>query len=75
MAAFVIVIYVTVNLVANFKNTFDLNRHLHWQRIHADGTSSPNASFFAEHVAKQLAATIDHRRMLIKIIGTPYHTE
>ncbi|TWU22007.1 hypothetical protein Pla52o_30550 [Novipirellula galeiformis] len=52
----------------DFKNRFDLDRDSAGQRIGSQRTACRHTGFFAENVAKQFAATVDHGGLLVETI-------
>ena len=54
-------------VLQNLKDPFDLNSDLTWKSVRAEGASRSNALIGPEHIGKDLATAVDHRRLLIEI--------
>jgi len=64
----------TIDLL-DLENRFDLDRDVSWQRTHADGAARTDPVLVSKHFGEQLAAAIDHHRLLLEIGGGVNHPQ
>ncbi len=61
--------------LADLEDAFDLNGDSGRQRVGAQGAARANACVSTPDVGKQLAATVDHQRLLVELVGRSHQPE